>query len=67
MNWDSIEGGWKQFKGKARQKWGRLTDGDLDKIGGKKDELVGTVQRVYGKSKEEADKECEDFARECRA
>ena len=44
MNWDTIEGNWKQLKGKLKQKWGELTDDDLDRIGGKKDELVGKLQ-----------------------
>ena len=48
MNWDQIEGKWKQFGGKFREKWGRLTDDDWQVIGGKKDQLVGRIQERYG-------------------
>lgn len=61
MNWDQVEGQWKQAKGAVKQKWGKLTDSDLDFISGKKDELVGRVQERYGMSKEEAMKEVEDW------
>lgn len=44
MNWDQIEGKWTQFKGKAKEKWGDITDDDLDKIDGKRDQLVGKLQ-----------------------
>ena len=54
MNWDQIEGKWKQFKGLARQRWGKLTDNDLEVIRGKKDLLVGKIQELYGIGKEEA-------------
>ena len=56
MNWDQIEGKWKQVKGRAKEKWGKLTDDDLDIIAGKRDQLVGKVQEAYGISKAEASK-----------
>ena len=43
MNWDQIEGNWKNFKGKVREKWGQLTDDELDQVGGRKDQLVGKL------------------------
>lgn len=55
MNWHQIEGRWKQFKGSARQRWGRLTESGLDVIGGKKDVLVGKIQERYGIAKEMAE------------
>jgi uncharacterized protein YjbJ (UPF0337 family) len=61
MNWDEIKGDWKQFAGKVKAKWGKLTDDDLTQIGGKKDELVGKLQTHYGHSKEEAEKHVDDF------
>jgi uncharacterized protein YjbJ (UPF0337 family) len=61
MNWNQAQGQWKQLKGAAKQKWGRLTDNDLDFISGKKDELVGKIQERYGMSKEEALKEVEGW------
>ncbi|MEN3378147.1 MAG: hypothetical protein V7604_3502 [Hyphomicrobiales bacterium] len=56
MNWDRVEGNWKQFKGKARQHWGKLTDDDLDVIEGKRTELSGKLQARYGYAKDEAEK-----------
>ena len=51
MNWDRIEGNWKQLSGKVRQQWGKLTDDDLDVIDGRREELAGRIQEVYGVSK----------------
>ena len=61
MNWDIVEGNWKQFKGKAKEQWGKLTDDELDVIAGKRDQLSGRVQEAYGVSKEEAEKQIRDF------
>ena len=52
---------WNELKGKARAKWGKLTDDDLDVAKGNKDQLVGLVQEKYGKAKNEAEKEVEDW------
>ena len=57
MNWDRIEGEWKQLKGKAKQQWGKLTDDDLTVIEGKREQLVGKIQERYGYQKEAAEKE----------
>jgi uncharacterized protein YjbJ (UPF0337 family) len=57
MNWDRIEGDWKQFKGSVLQKWGKLTDDQLDVIAGKRDRLGGKIQEAYGISKEETEKQ----------
>jgi len=61
MNWDRIEGNWKQFKGKAREKWGKLTDNDWELIAGKKDQLVGRIQERYGISKDEAQRQADEW------
>lgn len=61
MNWDYIKGNWKEFKGKARQQWGRLTDDELDIIDGKREELIGKIQQKYGIAKDEAEREVSDF------
>lgn len=63
MNWDQIEGKWKQFKGRVRETWGDLTDDDLDKISGKRDRLAGLVQEKYGVAKDEAERQIADFER----
>ena len=57
MNWDQIEGRWKEFLGKAQQQWGKLTDDDLDVIDGRREELAGKLQVRYGKSREEVERE----------
>lgn len=61
MNWDQIEGNWKQLKGSAREQWGKLTDDDLDVIGGKRDKLVGKIQERYGVAREVAEKQVEEY------
>ena len=63
MNWDRVEGNWKQLKGKAREQWGKLTDSDFDQIAGKKDQLVGRIQERYGITKEEAQQQADEWAR----
>ena len=56
MNWDRVEGNWKTLKGQVQQKWGKLTDDDLDVIEGKRTELAGRLQERYGYAKDEAEK-----------
>jgi uncharacterized protein YjbJ (UPF0337 family) len=63
MNWDRIEGNWKQVAGKAREKWGKLTDSDWQMINGKKDQLVGRIQERYGIAKDEAMRQTDDWMR----
>jgi len=53
MNGDTMQGTWTQFKGKLREVWGDLTDSDLDRYEGKKDQLVGWLQKKYGLAKDE--------------
>jgi uncharacterized protein YjbJ (UPF0337 family) len=54
MDWNRIEGNWKQFKGRAKEKWGRLTDDDLDVINGRQEQLEGKIQERYGLAKDQA-------------
>ena len=63
MNWDQVEGKWKQASGKVKEKWGKLTDDDLQRIAGKRDQLVGRIQERYGIAKEEAERQVEEFSR----
>jgi uncharacterized protein YjbJ (UPF0337 family) len=67
MNWDQITGNWKTFKGKVKEKWGKLTDDDLTTIAGKRDQLLGTLQQKYGYGKEQAEKELDEFARDLKS
>ena len=53
MDWNRIEGNWKQFKGKVKEQWGQLTDDDLDKIDGRREQLEGKLQERYGKARDD--------------
>lgn len=57
MNWDQIEGKWKQLRGSAKAEWGKLTDDDLDRVEGKREKLIGVIQETYGLERAEADKQ----------
>lgn len=61
MNWDVIEGNWKQIKGKVRQQWGNLTNDQLDKISGKRDQLIGQIQECYGIARDEAERQVTEW------
>lgn len=63
MNWDQVSGQWKQLQGKAREKWGDLTDDDLEQIAGKRDQLIGVVQERYGIAKETAENQVREWER----
>jgi uncharacterized protein YjbJ (UPF0337 family) len=63
MNWDQIEGKWKQLTGFGRERWGKLTDNDWETIAGKKDQLVGRIQELYGVAKAEAERQADDWSR----
>ena len=63
MNWDQIQGKWKQMKGSAKTRWAKLTDDDLDVIAGQKDQLVGRIQERYGIQKEQAQREVDEWNR----
>ena len=52
MDWNRVEGNWKQVKGKVREQWGRLTDDDLDEINGRREQLEGKLQERYGYEKD---------------
>ena len=62
MNWDQVQGSWKQFKGQVKQKWGDLTDDEIDRVEGRQEELAGLIQKKYGKTKEEAQREVDEWA-----
>jgi uncharacterized protein YjbJ (UPF0337 family) len=61
MNWDRIQGEWKQLASSAKAKWAKLTDDDLRLIGAKKDALVGKIQERYGVLRDEAEKQVDDW------
>jgi len=59
--WNRIAGNWKQFKGRIQEKWGRLTKNDIAVARGNREALVGIIQKRYGISKEEAEKQVSDW------
>lgn len=61
MDWNRVEGNWKQFKGKIKEQWGMLTDDDLDQIAGKRDQLEGKIQERYGLEKDRAKRDIDDW------
>ena len=63
MNWDQIKGKWTQFKGKAREQWGDLTDDDLERAKGNREHLAGLIQERYGIAKEEAERQVDEWSR----
>jgi uncharacterized protein YjbJ (UPF0337 family) len=63
MNWEQMEGKWKQYKGQAKEKWGKLTDDDLNVINGRREQLVGRIEERYGIQKEAAEKQVDEFTK----
>lgn len=62
MNWDKIEGNWKQMTGAVKAKWGDLTDDEIQEAEGNRDVLVGKIQERYGMAKDEAERQVDEFA-----
>ena len=61
MNWEQVEGQWKQFSGQVKEPWAKFTDDDLKNLSGKKDDLLGKIQERYGVMKEEAEKQVDEW------
>lgn len=64
MNWDMIEGNWNQFKGAVRERWGDLTDDDVDRIGGNREQFIGRLQERYGIMRDQAERDVDAWASE---
>lgn len=64
MNKDVLAGKWRQFRGRIKSEWGKLTDDDLDRISGNYDMLVGKIQEIYGKSREEIERRLDQMDRD---
>lgn len=65
--WDRVEGSWKQFQGKVKEQWGKLTDDDLAVVAGKRDQLAGKIQERYGYARDRAEEEIRDFEARIKA
>jgi len=66
MNWDQIEGQWKQLGSQLKSKWAKLTDDDVKNLSAKKDELVGKIQERYGVLKDEAEKQVDQWIKDIK-
>lgn len=66
MNEDTLTGQWNQLKGKVREKWGKLTNDDLDVVQGRAEQLVGRIQERYGIERAEAERQVKDFLRDAK-
>ena len=64
MNKDIMQGQWKEIRGKIQKQWGNLTDSELDRINGQRTELEGALQKQYGYTKEQAEREVDNFIRD---
>lgn len=63
MNRDQVEGNWKQIKGRIKEKWGELTDDELDRTEGRREQVAGLLQEHYGLGREDAERELDHFYR----
>jgi len=61
MNWDEVAGKWKEHKGRIREQWGKFTNDDLEMIAGKRDQLIGAIQKRYGIAREAAEEQVRKF------
>ena len=61
VDWNRVEGNWKQFKGRVKEQWGNLTDDDLDVIAGRRDQLEGKLQERYGYARDQVRKDVDDW------
>jgi uncharacterized protein YjbJ (UPF0337 family) len=61
MDWDRVQGSWKQLTGRVKEKWGKLTDDDLTAINGRRDQLEGKIQERYGIAKDQVRKDVDDW------
>ncbi|MEN6616651.1 MAG: CsbD family protein [Syntrophorhabdus sp.] len=66
MNEDILKGKWKEIKGGIKEKWGRLTDDEITRMEGREDQIIGTLQKKYGYSEEEARREYDSFIEKYR-
>lgn len=62
--WNRVEGNWKQFKGYVQEKWGELTDDELDELEGNREQLAGLIQEKYGIAQQEAERQLDEWARD---
>ncbi len=67
MNWDRIEGNWKQFKGTVKVQWGKLTDDQIDVIAGRREKLSGKIQQSCGVYRDESERQLRDWQKRMKA
>lgn len=62
MNWNEIEGKWKQMTGSIKERWGDFTDDEIQELSGKREKFLGALQVKYGMTQEAAERELDDWA-----
>ena len=67
MNWDIIQGNWRQLSGAVREQWGKFTDDELEQIAGNREQIVGAVQEKYGVARDEAERQIDEWAAKAKA
>jgi uncharacterized protein YjbJ (UPF0337 family) len=63
MNWERISGNWAHWKGRVRERWGRITDDQLARVEGRREQLAGRIQEAYGLTREDADRQLRNWER----
>lgn len=61
MDWNRLEGNWKQAKGQVKAKWAKLTDDDLNEVEGRREQLEGKIQERYGIARDQVRKQVDDW------
>jgi uncharacterized protein YjbJ (UPF0337 family) len=61
MDWNRVEGNWKQLKGKIKEKWGELTDDDIERMAGNREQFEGKLQEKYGIGKDQVKAKVEEW------
>jgi uncharacterized protein YjbJ (UPF0337 family) len=63
MDWDRISGNWAHWRGRIRERWSRLTNDELDQVAGRRDQLVGRIEKAYGLERSEAERQLRNWER----
>jgi uncharacterized protein YjbJ (UPF0337 family) len=65
--WNEVKGNWKQVRGDVQERWGKLTDDDLDQIQGQRDKLIGRIHERYGQTQQEVERQVDEWVKQRRS